>query len=112
MGRPLDGNPPDLTVRSERVDGGWVVRLAGELDLSSYAELDAEFRRVQVTGVPRIVIDLSGLGFLDSTGIRLLLEAHRRAGANGHRIRVTGAAGQVEQMLELTGVGERLRVAD
>src|SRR5438270_9304764 len=62
-----------LTLRSSRQGDEHVVALYGELDIAGVEALDEELRRVAQTAVPRVVIDLSGLEFMDSTGLRCLL---------------------------------------
>ena len=64
----------DLTVTQE--DGGWRVALRGELDLGSVERLE---RALDECGGD-VVLDLRGLTFMDSTGVRVLLEAAERAG--------------------------------
>jgi anti-sigma B factor antagonist len=55
-----------------------------------------------------VVVDLSDVEFLDSTGIRALLDTDREATRLGGRLLVTGANGIVRRMLELTGVLQHL----
>src|SRR4051794_25685431 len=65
--------PAPLTIRSEREPQElYVVELHGELDLSAADRLEAELQRVEETDVKQIVVDLSGLDFIDSSGIRVL----------------------------------------
>jgi anti-sigma B factor antagonist len=55
------------------------IALLGELDLASADELDAVIRDAEETEVGQIVVDLSGVSFLDSTGLRALLSAKMRS---------------------------------
>jgi anti-anti-sigma factor len=97
-----------LAARSGRDGDEHVLRLSGELDLSSYELLNAELRRVEATDVSRIVIDLSGLTFLDSVGIRLLVEADARSRADGSRLQLIPGGDQVQRILQLCGLEETL----
>jgi anti-anti-sigma factor len=71
-------------VRSSETDGVHTIRLAGELDVSCTEPVETEILRAESTGARTIVIDLSGLQFIDSTGLRLLVEADRRCPADMH----------------------------
>jgi len=55
-----------------------------------------------------LVVDLTAVRFLDSSGIRVLLEADLTARSQGRRLRVVGAAGVVQRCLEITGLAARL----
>jgi anti-anti-sigma factor len=105
----VEGRPADGAFR-----GGVLhtVRLEGELDLANAAELERELRRVEHTDALSIVLDLSGLEFIDSTGVRLLIEAEARSRADGDRLTLLRGPGQVQRILELTGILDRLPFAD
>jgi anti-anti-sigma factor len=111
-GRPnLKGR--NFAVQSEQTNAGEHIRVLGELDLSVTGLVDREIRRAEATDAPSIVLDLQQLEFLDASGIRLLLRASGRSQADGNRLRIRRAsAPQVERVLELTGVGEILPLAD
>lgn len=97
-----------LTIRSARQGGKHVVALEGELDLAGYATASDELKRVEATDAKEIVIDLGGLTFIDSTGMRLLLEANARSRSDSGRLRILRASGQVESVLAKTGIDQRL----
>ena len=76
-------------------------------------EFDAVVRMLGADGLREIVIDLSELTFIDSSGIRSLLDSKRRADAQGVALVVRGPEnGQVRQVLKLTGVDHVLDRAD
>src|SRR4051794_11260134 len=71
--------PFDVTISEH---GGAVhVTLSGELDISTAPRLEDDLRRVESDGPSLILLDLSGLDFMDSTGLRLLISADARARA-------------------------------
>ena len=81
---PLASPPVEiLHVKSEDRDGLVHIALEGELDLSSAGKLQEELRRVEADGPPVIVLDLSKLVFLDSTGPAL--PRHGRRARQGRR---------------------------
>jgi anti-sigma B factor antagonist len=55
-----------------------------------------------------IILDLSGLSFMDSTGMRLLLEADAESRANGHSLELRAPTKAVTRVLEIAGVLDRL----
>jgi anti-sigma B factor antagonist len=96
-----------LQIHRTRDEHGVCVELVGELDLSSVGELDRHLREIAGEKPGRIVIDLGNLEFMDSTGLALLIRAHRDAQANGHRLYLRPGSHQVQRLFELTGVKER-----
>ena len=99
----------ELTTSSHRQDGVLTVAVAGDLDLLTCANLEAVIlRALSAEDVTAVRVDLSSLGFLDSSGIALLLKGHRAAHERGVGYRVTGAQGMTRVVLEVTGVWEHL----
>ena len=83
-----------LTIHSEP-QGARFVSLHGVLDLANAKALEDEFIRIEATSVSRIVLDLSELDFIDSTGLAMIVKADRRAKSDGHVLRVLRPLGQV-----------------
>jgi anti-anti-sigma factor len=81
-----------------------VVALRGELDLSSTEALSLLLGEVIDAQPVKVTIDLEKLCFLDSTGVRCLMDAARAAEAAGSRLVVRQARGMVMQVLEICGV--------
>ncbi len=90
----------------------YVIEAFGELDLAGAPELQEVIERAEATDARRIVLDLSGLEFIDSTGISLLIRAARRSSMNANRLRLLRGAGQVERVMTLCRLHERLPFAD
>jgi anti-sigma B factor antagonist len=88
------------------------IGLSGELDLATVPDLEREIDRAAATAATRIVLDLRGLEFIDSAGLRVLIESARRAELNGGRLRLLRGSGQVEQVMSLCRLHERLPFAD
>jgi anti-sigma B factor antagonist len=89
-----------------------VVSVVGELDLASSPALEAELERVSANGASPIIVDLSQLEFMDSTGLSVLVRAHQRAEENGRRFGLINGSQQVQRLLNLTGVAERLSLSE
>jgi anti-sigma B factor antagonist len=86
---------------------GVVVALQGELDLATSRELDLRLREIESTNPGRLLIDLSGLEFMDSTGLAVMIRAQQSAQANGHRLAFRPGPPQVQRLFELTGMLDR-----
>jgi anti-sigma B factor antagonist len=86
--------------------------LSGELDLLSSPALEQELEHANRSGVEVILLDLSRLEFMDSTGLHVLVKAHQRAHDAGREFVLTKGGDQVQRLLDLTGVAELLRIVD
>jgi anti-sigma B factor antagonist len=101
---------PRFDVSVERAGTTAIVRLAGELDLATAPELTDVLHGLE-PGCQRIILDLTGLEFIDSTGLRLAVTEHDRASLDGFEFVITGAAGAVLKVLRLTGLDVTLPLA-
>jgi anti-anti-sigma factor len=107
MGEPDGVSTQRFTLRSEVEGKACTLSLQGELDLATFEAVDQVLRdAAQRTN--EITIDLTDLTFIDVPGLRLLLEADERAGANSHSMRVIGASGKVKRLMEETSTLGRL----
>ena len=101
-----------LDVRTEDRDGLVHVALVGELDLSTVAKVQEELRRVEASSPATLVVDLSKLTFLDSTGLRCIVTADERARAEGRRIVIVRGPDAVQRVFAITRLEERLEMVD
>lgn len=99
-----------LAVRSDREGDAHVIELIGELDLDGAPRLEDELRRVESSDADAIVVDLGGLDFIDSTGIRLLVMASERCAPG--RFSLLKGPQQVHRVFEITDLADRLPFAD
>ena len=88
------------------------VSLKGELDLSTVAKVEEELRRVEASDATLLVLDLSGLTFLDSTGLRAVITADERARAQGRRFVIIKGPDAVQRVFAITRLEERLEMVD
>ena len=83
-------------------DGEIVVEAIGELDLHTAEVLEGEVIRLRAAGHDRIVVDLRGVEFIDSTGLRLLIGLHRAAQREGRSLSLVPGPRPVQRIFELT----------
>lgn len=101
-----------LDVESEEGRGLVRVGLRGELDLSTVPKVEEELRRVEESGAPVVVLDLSKLTFLDSTGLRCVITASERARESSRRLVIVRGPEAVQRVFTITGLDERLDMVD
>ncbi|MCW3040436.1 MAG: anti-sigma-factor antagonist [Solirubrobacterales bacterium] len=86
-----------------------VLRLSGRLDLVSAAQLRKHVERAVDDGHVRVVTDLAGVAFIDSTGLGALIAALKHARQAGGELRMAAAGEQVTTVLKLTRLDRVLR---
>jgi anti-anti-sigma factor len=97
-----------LEIRTDRQPGLVRLALTGPVDLTGLARLRSAMAEAIDgaidEGRSRVVVDLAGVGFLDSSGINALVGAYRAGKARGVGVTVVNAAGTVRRTLEVVGV--------
>jgi anti-sigma B factor antagonist len=88
------------------------LRVRGALDMATVPVLEAEVTRVRDGGVARLVLDLSGLGFMDSTGLRCILELDAASRQDGFSIALIPGPPAVQRVFEVTGTTAPLPFID
>ena len=102
-----------LSLHTHQEPGTVRVAVSGELDLSSALTFEEELRRIEEhCKADLLVLDLSALKFMDSTGLRLILSAHARAINHGRRLAIVQGGEAVRRIFRLTGVLGRLNFVD
>lgn len=80
------------------------VHVVGEIDFGSAPELRVRLHQVVTGGTGRLILDVSGVTFCDSSGLGVLIGARSLLLAHGGTLSVVGAAGQVARLLQITGL--------
>ena len=105
--------PEDFAILAEDRDGRVHLTLRGELDLATAPELE-QLVNERIDEGREVVVDLRPLEFMDSSGIRVLVAAHTRAGRGGTKVHVvrpeSGSA--VAKIVEVSGLDGELNIVD
>jgi anti-anti-sigma factor len=93
-------------------DGRVLVRLAGELDLSTAPLVEERLREALSRGGRQLVVDLRDLDFMDSTGLTLLVRWARGAERDGYDLALVRGEPRVHRLFELTGLDSAFTFTD
>jgi anti-anti-sigma factor len=88
------------------------IRISGALDLATVPILESALTALRQAGFRRLILDLSGLGFMDSTGLRCILVRDAEARQDGFSFALVAAPRAVQRVFELTGTAARLTFID
>jgi anti-anti-sigma factor len=103
------GAPEQLRIDTRQESDRVVLSLTGELDMANAPLLQQAIESPELSQTKTVVLDLQGLTFLDSTGLRIILSAREQCWRRGQEFAVTPGSQQVQRLLSVTGVGEHLR---
>jgi anti-anti-sigma factor len=84
------------------------VTLAGELDIATVPRVEEAIDATLTGDVQQLTVDLSPLGFVDSSGLRLFIVLDQRASEQGWELRLLRPAAQVRTVFQVSGVEENL----
>jgi anti-sigma B factor antagonist len=100
---------PSLEFETTRNGSVAVIVATGELDLSGAAILEAEIERLAAEPeLGTVVLDMRGLEFMDSSGLRLVVLADMRAREAGRRFALVRGTETVHRVFEITRMSDRL----
>jgi anti-anti-sigma factor len=94
----------------DRSGGRATARLSGDLDIVTSEEVKRELAQLIDDGHSVLALDLSGVGFVDSSGLGVLVGVHRHAESQGASFLVRSVPPQVQRLFEITRLGDLLTV--
>ncbi len=106
----VDGAP--LSVELQQRDSALVASLSGELDMAAGERFERVLQRLADGALKDVVIDLRELSFMDSTGLRMLLEADRTAREQRLRLWIIRGGEAVDRVFRMTGMDKVLPLVD
>lgn len=108
---PVLPGPPRFDLQERGADAHRTLVLRGELDMAWASVLDAALRRLCTAEADRVVVDLSELTFMDSTGLRSVLLGRDLCDEHNCDFMLIPGPPQVQRLFEVTGLLEQLPFA-
>jgi anti-anti-sigma factor len=94
----------DAVTLAIEADGTPLITVVGEIDISSASGLNEVIQRALANAPPEIAFDLSGVRFMDSSGLAAMVAVR----AAGHHVSVRSASHVVRRVIEVTGLADAL----
>jgi anti-anti-sigma factor len=110
----MEPSHPPTELRCDVARNGTMawVRPFGELDLDSVHRIESALEGLREEGCAHVVLDLRGLTFMDSTGLRLVIRWDNAAREDGFRFAIVPGREVVQRVFRLTGMDDYLTVAE
>jgi anti-anti-sigma factor len=112
----VDDVPPELeeplVIEAKAEGDELVLVLRGELDPHTAPRLGDELDKVRSEGNDKIVLDLAELGFIDSSGLRVIIGAHKAAATDGGSLALRSPSPMARRLLDITGLLDHIEVRD
>lgn len=99
-----------LQVSRSTVGAATVIAAVGELDLHTAPELRTALSEATTEQVRLLVVDLTGVDFMDSTGLSTIVAAVAASRAYGGEVRVVAASEKITKVFVLTGVDQQVAI--
>jgi anti-sigma B factor antagonist len=102
----------ELRIETHEEATATVLALFGEFDLAGIQQFETELGKLEAAGAKVVVADLSGLDFMDSSGLRALVMADERASREGRRLAIVPGPPAVRRVFEITQLDSRLDLVE
>jgi anti-sigma B factor antagonist len=104
----LMANPSSFAIVSQLQAGTARMKVVGELDIATVGQLEAEVGTVLARGIGELVLDLSGLTFIDSSALRLFIVLNDRAEGEDWQLSLIRPVGPALSIFQISGAEEHL----
>jgi anti-sigma B factor antagonist len=101
-----------MTVQVHELDGWAVAQVNGDVDVATAPRLREQLIKLISDGQPRIVLDLDGVAFLDSTGLGVIVGILKRTRTHDGDLRLVCTRPQLQRLFEITSLDRTLPLAD
>jgi anti-anti-sigma factor len=106
----VNSNLEQLHIQADPIGEPGVLRLEGELDPHTAPLLEREVAALTDQGKVDLVLDLSALQFIDSSGLRVLIAAHRELASRGGSLTLRSPSETAQRLLEITGLVDHITI--
>jgi anti-sigma B factor antagonist len=103
---------PGFDVEVTEGDATTIVRATGEVDLATSPQLREALDRTIASGTPIVRLDMTGVTFLDSSGISVLVDAQQRLQEVSGQLVLHGVGDHIKRVLEISGLGSFFEQSD
>ncbi|MCU1346522.1 MAG: anti-sigma-factor antagonist [Acidimicrobiia bacterium] len=101
-----------LTISTTDDGGRRIIAVAGEIDVHTCSELEDAVRKGYGSGGTQVVLDVAGVGFIDSSGLRSLITLQQEAAATEGALQLRSPSRPVLRLLEVTGLTSMFPVVE
>jgi anti-sigma B factor antagonist len=105
-------NPSSFAIDSQLQGDTARMAVAGELDIATVGQLEAEVGAVLARGVRHLMLDLSGLTFIDSSALRLFIVLNDRSAGEDWQLSMIRPVGPALSIFQISGAEEHLPFID
>lgn len=103
---------PTFDVQTTRDGDVVVISPAGELDIATAPQLEQAIAEATAGGADTLVLDMRGVTFMDSTGLRTLVQTHQRSETEGFGLSIWRGPSQIDRLLSVSGLESILPLTD
>jgi anti-sigma B factor antagonist len=101
-----------LKIERVEVDGNWLIKVAGEVDLYTSPELRTAVNKIIPKAQARVGVDLSGVPYMDSSGVATLVEGLRMSGSKNMEFVLVSPSQAVMKVLQLSRLDTVFAIRD
>ncbi len=91
-----------MKIKEEKEGEVLICRLEGEININTSPELRKSFDRMMRDNEKKVIVEFSGISYIDSSGLATLIEMYQRLKRNGGRLRLCSMTQKVRDIFEIT----------
>ena len=112
LNRSNEGKNVEITLATRETDGFSVIEVTGEVDVHTAPDLDAKLTEITSGGSNKLIVDLSAVEFLDSTGLGVLVKALKHVREHDGSLSVVTATDRISKVFRITGLDAAIGLYD
>ncbi len=107
-----EGKDVEITLATREQDGYSITEVTGEVDVYTAPQLDEQLSGLVEAGSNKLIVDLSAVEFLDSTGLGVLVKALKRVRENDGSLSVVATTDRISKVFRITGLDTAIGLYD